>query len=103
MTESAKNGENTQFRPGNRAKCGHTGNGHLQKLKNALLKSITPKDIREISDAMKREAKKGNPKAATWVGDRVFGKANQTVDLNANVQTTGVIKLKWSDDANRTD
>lgn len=86
MTKPKANGDNGrnkkgQFKKGNKCAEGHEDprNRKAQKLRYALLKALSEKDIQEIVKKLKKMAKDGNIQAIKEVFDRCLGKPEQPV------------------------
>ena len=71
-----------KFGSGNTAAVGHLNAYARQvaKLRQVLLESVTEEDVREIIQAMVREAKKGDLAAAREVLTRIIGKPPESPD-----------------------
>lgn len=68
----------------------HPNTRKLQKLKDAIIATVTEKDIQDIVKKLVVKAKAGNIQAVKELFDRLFGKPKETVDQN--VSLLGVIK-----------
>ncbi len=76
-----------RFLPGWR---GGPGNPHIKqtsRLRSELLQSIKPSDIKTIIRALLRKAKRGDVYAAREILDRTLGKPQQTIELDASVNS----------------
>ena len=73
-----------QFSKGNTIGKGSLGNTNepAKKLKQALIDSITAKDIKEIADEMISQAKSGDAQARKELFDRIWGRAPQSVEVS---------------------
>lgn len=63
-----------RFAVGNKLGRGSPLAGRAMRLRAALLKTVTPRDIQEIAAAMLREAKAGDISACKELLDRTLGK-----------------------------
>ena len=93
MTKPAKpstNGQNGRDTKGRFTKgnSGGPGNPHARQaaqLRATLLKAVTAKDLREVVEAMLRQAKQGNIAAAKLLLDRTLGPPVE-IDLLARLE-----------------
>lgn len=89
---NGKNGqdEKGRFVAGNKVAEGHTNPRalHVQKLRAALEKAVSEKDLQQIVAALKRKAKKGDTHAADILFDRIFGKPIQQHELGQDTMET---------------
>ena len=71
-----------RFAPGNQIARGrtHPVSRRVKRLRAELLRAITPRDIREVVEALVGEAKRGNIAAARELLNRALGPA-EAVDL----------------------
>lgn len=63
----------------------------MPDLKEAIAEEIGDKGVREIINAIRARAKKGDTKAAELILDRYYGKLRQ--EMNLNIPTEIVINL----------
>src|SRR4051812_1641500 len=75
---SSGRGPNGKFLPGNRLGKGNPFAQRTQRLRVALLESVSPADVEQIIDAMVAAAKKGDVVAAREVLDRTIGRSVAT-------------------------
>src|SRR5262245_35698251 len=79
-----------------RFKPGHSGNpGGRPKLPMALrdgMRSLADDAMRVLEDALASEDERVRLMAAAQILDRGYGKPNQTVDMNARVNSADIVK-----------
>ena len=78
------NGTSTRFKPGNRFGKGNPLGGKIEKLRAAIVQATTREDFQAIARKLVAMAKTGDVAAAREVFDRVLGKPNRTVTLDAD-------------------
>jgi hypothetical protein len=71
-----------KFEKGNKLGRGNPLGGKIEKLRAAIIASVTPEDFKQIALALLSEARAGNVKAAKELFDRVLGKARQQVEVS---------------------
>ncbi len=77
-----------KFLPGNRASVGKSQATarRVARLRAEFLRSVTPEDVREVVEALVREAKTGNVQAMREFFSRALGPA-EAVDLMQRLDT----------------
>lgn len=75
----------TRFRKGNPGGPGNPYVKQTHQLRAALMKAVTKEDIGAIAKGLIRKAKQGDVGAAHELFDRLFGKANQPMEVAATV------------------
>ena len=89
-TDSGPRARNGQFRPG------HSGNpGGRPKMPAALrdgMRSLADDAMRVLEDALVSDDERVRLMAAAQILDRGYGKPNQTVDMNARVNSADIVK-----------
>src|SRR5262245_43562264 len=73
--------EGGRFGAGNSFAKGNPLNQRVQKLRCALLRSLTSKDVRDVAAALLKKARKGDVQAAKELFDRALGKPRQSIEL----------------------
>jgi hypothetical protein len=83
-----KNGQDSKgkFQKGNKLGRGNPLLKHSERLRAALLQAVTKEDIGAIARGLVASARKGSPTAAALLFDRIFGKANQPIEMSATVK-----------------
>jgi len=79
MPTPSPNGSNGRdsagkFLPGNGGGPGNPHAGRVAKLRSALMKAVSEKDVRDVAKALVTAAKDGDVQAAKLLFDRVIGK-----------------------------
>lgn len=80
------------FKKGHDERRNVTGKNKVPDIRDLIMDVIGEQGIKDILQAMHRKALKGSEKATEIVMDRVYGKAKQAIDLNANVQGEVIIE-----------
>jgi len=102
MSEPSPAGDNGRgpggrFQPGNRAGKGNPNNAKAQRLRNALLTSITSADVRSIIRKMITLAEAGDVQAAKLVFDRALGSV-QPEDVLQRIEAVEAALAERADD-----
>lgn len=74
-----------RFLPGNREGRGNPANRRAQKLRNALIRAVTPDDVRAVAATLTEAAKSGDVQAAKLLLSFVVGRPASTIELDAKV------------------
>ena len=88
--EPSTNGVNGRDDKGRFAQGNHCGTGNpfaqqVAELRKTLLATVKPKDLREVIEALLRQAKEGNIAAARILLDRTLGPSVE-IDLVARLE-----------------
>lgn len=81
MPETTERQANGRFKTGCKPGPGSPVASRQQSLKAVFLKAVTKQDILDITAQLIQSAKEGSIPAAREVFDRVFGKAQQTINV----------------------
>jgi hypothetical protein len=78
----------TQFKKGNPGGPGNPVGGHIERLRHAFLKKLTPDKIEKIAAKVIKQAEQGVPWACKEILDRALGKATEKVEIKGEVRHT---------------
>jgi len=74
-----------KFLPGNRGGPGSPYKKKIGQFRRAVIEAVTPEDVQEVIDKLMGEAKAGKPWAVREFLDRVVGKPDQKLSVDADV------------------
>jgi hypothetical protein len=73
-TEVNGRGPGGKFTTGNRAGRGNPNNRRAQKIRNAIIRAVAPKEMAEAARQLLKQAKGGDRQAFAELCDRIIGK-----------------------------
>jgi hypothetical protein len=90
-----------RFAPGNKAAVGNPHARRVARLRSALLKAVTPADMKAIVARLVQDARAGNVQAAREVIERSLGKPVET-DLLERIERLEQLLSKGNHDTERS-
>lgn len=85
--EMATRNEKGQFTKGHPGGPGRPKREVEQAYLNTTIGAVSEKEWHAIVKAMVKEAKTGNVQAATWLGNYLMGKPQESIDVTSNGET----------------
>jgi hypothetical protein len=80
------------FSVGNKVAKGNPNNRRAQKIRNAIIRAISPKDMAEAAKQLLADAKAGDRQAFAELCDRIIGKPVQSDVLDRIEQLEGMMQ-----------